>query len=81
MKKKQPRFSPEFKTRVAIEALRGRGTLQEIADRHAIHPDQVSAWKWQALEYLEAIFSKSGSDSALREAELQELRAAIRRME
>lgn len=36
--------SPEFKARVAMEAISGRKTLQEIAADHAIHPIQVSQW-------------------------------------
>ena len=36
------RFSGEFKAKVALEALRGDKTIQEIAARHKIHPNQVS---------------------------------------
>lgn len=41
---------PEFKARVAMEAISGRKTIQEIAADHAIHPIQVSEWKKQLLE-------------------------------
>jgi transposase-like protein len=40
----------EFKTMVAIEAINGRKTLQEIAADYAVHPIQVSQWKKQLLE-------------------------------
>ena len=40
---KQRRFSGELKANVALEALRGDRTLQEIASRHQIHPNQVGA--------------------------------------
>jgi glycerol-3-phosphate dehydrogenase len=30
--------SPEFKAKVAMEAISGRKTLQEIAAEHAVHP-------------------------------------------
>ncbi len=33
------RFSGEFKAKVALEALRGDKTIQEIATRHKIHPN------------------------------------------
>ena len=44
--------------RVALEALRGDKTIQEIAVRHKIHPNQVSAWKQRAVESMEEVFSK-----------------------
>lgn len=42
--------SPEFKAWVAMEAISGPKTMQEIAANHAIHPIQVSEWKRQLLE-------------------------------
>ncbi len=44
---KRRTHSPEFKARVAMEAISGRKTIQEIAADHAIHPIQVSQWKKQ----------------------------------
>ena len=37
------RFTGEFKAKVALEALRGDKTIQEIAMRDKVHPNQVSA--------------------------------------
>ena len=47
-----------FKSRVAVEAIRGEQTISQIASRFAVHPSQVTAWKKPALEGLEVIFSK-----------------------
>jgi len=47
---KRRTHSPEFKARVAMEAISGRKTMQEIAADHAIHPIQVSQCKKQLLE-------------------------------
>jgi transposase-like protein len=72
------RFTADFKGKVALEALRGDRTIQEIAAKHQVHPNQVSGWKRQALDGLGAVFS-NGSDAARRdhEAEIERLHAKI----
>ena len=62
MTRKRRRFTADFKKRVvALEALRERDTVQAIAARHEVHPNQVGAWKRQAVEGLEDVFSQPGS--------------------
>ena len=72
---KRRTHSPEFKAKVAMEAISGRKTIQEIAADHAIHPIQVSQWKKQLLEGASELFSrgrkdKDKEDSQAKEAEL-----------
>lgn len=45
MKAKRRRHDPEFKARVALEALKGIKTIQQIAKDFDVHPVQVSEWK------------------------------------
>jgi transposase len=45
MKAKRRRHEPEFKARVALEALKGVQTIEEIAKNFDIHPMQVTDWK------------------------------------
>jgi transposase-like protein len=45
MKAKRKRHDPEFKARVALEALKGVKTVQQIAKEFDVHPVQVSDWK------------------------------------
>ena len=45
MKAKRKRYEPEYKARVALEALKGVKTIQQIATEFKIHPVQVSEWK------------------------------------
>lgn len=60
------RFTADFKAKVALEALRGDRTIQEIAGCHKVHPNQVSTWKRQAVEGLGTVFcdgaDKVGAD-------------------
>jgi transposase-like protein len=75
---KRRRFTADFKARIALDALRGDKTIQEIAAKHKVHPNQVSTWKRQAVEGLGAVFS-NGADRAGRdhEAEVHDLHAKI----
>jgi len=72
------RFTSEFKARVALEALRGDKTVQEIAAKHEVHPNQVSTWKRQAVDGLAAVFSNGAEQEQRdREAEIRDLHAKI----
>ena len=57
MKAKRKRHEPEFKARVALEALKGEKTIQQIAKEYEIHPVQVSDWKKAMMERMPEIFS------------------------
>ena len=53
-------------------------TVQEIAARHKVHPNQVSAWKRQAIEGMGEVFSvKREKASTQRDSEVHELHARI----
>ena len=72
------RFTGEFKAKVALEALRGDKTIQEIAVRHKVHPNQVSTWKQRAVEGMKEVFTK-GAERARgdHEGEIRDLHAKI----
>jgi putative transposase len=72
---KRRTHNPEFKARVAMEAISGRKTLQEIAADYAVHPIQVSQWKKQLLDGASDLFlrgkkTQDKDDQQARESEL-----------
>jgi len=75
---KRRKFAPEFKAKVALDALRGDKTTQEIATKYKVHPNQVSTWKCHAVDGLDEVFSngadRGGHDH---EAEVHGLHAKI----
>ena len=71
------RFTAEFKKRVALEALRGDSTVQALAAKHEVHPNQVSTWKKQATDGLGEVFSTSRKSGAGQDALVKELYAKI----
>jgi transposase len=43
MRRPRRNHSPAFKAKVALEAIRGEKTLAELAEKHAVHPNQITA--------------------------------------
>jgi len=74
---KRRSFSDKFKANVALEALRGDKTAQEIAAKHKVHPTQVTTWKRQAIDGLTGVFSDKVRRAEDNEAEVKELHAKI----
>jgi len=70
MKRKQ--HSTKFKARVALEAIRGEKTINEIASTYEVHPNVVCLWKKQALERLPEAFSDRRSKGAKVDSKLQD---------
>ncbi len=75
---KRRKFTAGFKARVAKEALRGDKTVQQIAARHEVHPNQVSQWKRKASEGLVELFERGArGDRQEQEAEIRKLHEKI----
>ena len=76
MPRKRKSHSPAFKAQVALAALKGDRTVNELAGQFGVHPTLIHAWKKQLLAAAEAVFangSKPGSGEAeARQAELYE---------
>ena len=63
MAKKRQTFSKEFKAKVALEALREESTIQEIAVKYGVHPNQISQWKAQAIAGMADLFERPNKKS------------------
>lgn len=75
---RRKRYSAEFKTKIALEAIRGEQTINELASRHELHPNMITTWKRQAIENMAAVFSgakeRNGKSD---EAQIKDLHAKI----
>jgi transposase-like protein len=53
------RHSSTFKAKMALEAIKGEKTLDELASEFGIHPVQIAHWKKHALEGLPGVFDNA----------------------
>jgi len=58
------------KAKVALEAIKGQKTANEIASEYGVHPTQIASWKKQLLDELPSVFEHPGSEGAKSEEEL-----------
>lgn len=63
-KKTRRKFSAEFKAKVVLEALRERSTIEELARKHELHPNQINTWKKEAVANMSYVFGADKSDDA-----------------
>ena len=69
MKRQRKQYSADLKAKIAVEAVKGQRTIQEIASHYSIHPNQVTQWKKQLLDSASEVFSNGRSHG--READEQ----------
>jgi putative transposase len=49
-------YSPKFKAKVAVEAIRGERTLNQLASQFHVHPVQIGQWRKSAIEQMAELF-------------------------
>ena len=64
-------YSPEFKAKVAMEALQEQKTLAELASEYEIHTTQIINWKKELLAKAPELFGRD-SVKQLKAAEAKE---------
>jgi len=75
-KRKRRTFTPEFKGKVVLEALRGETSQAELCRRYNLSEDQLSKWKQQVIENVGTLFTSTdthSSEAAVRIAYLEQL--------
>ena len=55
------KFNSPYKSKVALEAIRGDKTLNELAGKYQLHPNQITQWKKRVLEGASSLFDAPGS--------------------
>jgi transposase len=80
MKKTRTRHTAEFKTKVAIEAIKEQKTLADLSVMFGVTQQQISNWKNEFLHRSIEIFNKREPDKELEKAN-EKLFAKIGRLE
>ena len=60
---KRPRrnHTASLKAKVALASVKGEKTLAELAQQYDVHPNQITAWKAQAMEGVAGIFGSGNA--------------------
>jgi transposase-like protein len=64
-------YTAKFKFQVALEALKGAQTINEIASQYEVHPSQVKQWKKQLQEQGSEVFSDKASKAQKEQSEIE----------
>jgi len=67
MSKNKKQYSPEFKAKVALEAIRGEKTVPELASQYQIHPTVINGWKRKLLEEASQVFDGESKRQKVKE--------------
>jgi len=81
MSKKRKQYSPEFKAKVALAALKDEMTTAELAARFGVHPTMIAAWKRTLLESAADIFDKGQKSRKQSEEQIDELYRQIGKLQ
>ena len=81
MTKTRRKFTNGFKAKVAIEAIKERYSLSDLAEKFEVHPTQIAKWKKDFLENATAAFEVSGKKEEEDIVDVDQLYSKIGRLE
>jgi len=81
MKRTRRKFTSEFKAKVALDALKERSTLAELAKKYELHPNQISKWKQEFIENSSKIFDTGKSLKEEETVDVESLYSKIGKLE
>ncbi|WP_304511895.1 transposase [Desulfobacula sp.] len=58
MSNKRKKYSPGFKAKVALAAIKNDETVSELAARFGVHPTMIHGWKRSLLDSAADVFDK-----------------------
>jgi len=66
MARQRKQYTAAFKAKVAMEAIKGQRTVQELASGYGVHPSQITSWRKQLVAEAAEIFAvgRTRGDSA-----------------
>ena len=64
MARKRKSYPAAFKAQLALAAVKGDRTANELAAQHGVHPTLVSNWKMALLQGAETLFAEGGKTAA-----------------
>ena len=73
MKRKRKKYSAEFKAKVALEAIKGEETLQQLAGRYGVHPTMITRWKKELIDNAPELFGRGSRRDKDINAQIEEL--------
>ncbi|MCF6263976.1 MAG: transposase [Xanthomonadales bacterium] len=77
MSRKRRTHSPDFKSKVALAAIKGDETLSELSRRYQIYANLIVKWKKLLLENSAEAFASGKGLAPDRESEIKSLQAKI----
>jgi len=69
MSNKRKQYSPQFKAKVALEAVRGEKTVSELASQYEVHPTMINNCPMQLLDEADSLFEKGSETSKANESQ------------
>ena len=77
---KRKSHSAAFKAQVALAALKGDKTINELASQHGVHPTLIHGWKKQLLAGVEGVFASGAKATGPPDDKTAELYEQIGRL-